>query len=90
MPVEIKKFNPNRSQEIAEKVKLSVGLDSDDYNEKIHEEVCKKYSLSTQIAIVRKALAHLGCDLPEFVEFNSYVEEIKKASKDNEIQETEE
>lgn len=53
--------------------------DKQERNLKINEEVCKVYSLSTQIAIIRKGLAHMGCDLDEFVAFNEFVEETKKA-----------
>lgn len=43
----------------------------------IVDEVRKEYTLSEEIAILRKALAYMGCDLPEFVKYNSDIEEAK-------------
>jgi len=43
----------------------------------IVEEIRKEYTLTQELAIIRKALVHVGCDLPEFVEFNSKVEAAK-------------
>ena len=52
-------------------------FDKEDRNRKINEAVCNEYSISTQIAILRKALASMGCAEENFVEFNKRVEEIK-------------
>ena len=57
---------------------VSFVFDNDDRNRKINEAICNEYSLSTQIAILRKGLVSLGCNEKEFVEFNKRVEEIKK------------
>ena len=57
---------------------VSFVFDNDDRNRKINEAICNEYSLSTQIAILRKGLVSLGCSEKEFVEFNKRVEEIKK------------
>ena len=53
-------------------------FDKEERNKAINEAVCSEYSLSTQIAILRKGLASLGCEDKDFVEFNARVEEIKK------------
>ena len=53
-------------------------FDKEDRNKAINEAVCSEYSLSTQIAILRKGLASMGCEDETFVEFNNRVEEIKK------------
>lgn len=51
----------------------------------IVDEIRKEYTLTQEIAIIRKALAHLGCDLPEFVEWNTAVESAKaKVNEHNE------
>lgn len=48
----------------------------------IVSEIRKEFTLTQEIAIIRKSLAHMGCDLPEFVEWNNVVEAAK--SKVNE------
>lgn len=53
-------------------------FDKEERNRKINEAICNEYSLSTQIAILRKGLVNLGCKDKDFVEFNAKVEEIKK------------
>jgi len=61
-----------------ERAETEFAKDTDERCLKINEAVCKEFSLSTQIAILRKALAKMGCDDPDFVVFNNRVEEIKK------------
>ena len=56
-------------------------FDKEERNEKINKAVCSEYSLSTQIAILRKALVGVGCQDAEFVAFNNRVEEIKREIK---------
>ena len=56
---------------------VSFVLDSEDRNRKINEAICNEYSLSTQIAILRKAIKSMGCTEEEFVKFDKRVEEIK-------------
>lgn len=47
-------------------------------------EIRKDYSLTQEIAIIRKALVSLGCSLPEFVKWNDDVEKAKtNATKEN-------
>ena len=46
------------------------------------DEIRKEYTLTQEIAIIRKALAHMGCDLPEFVEWNEAVESAKARVND--------
>ena len=53
-------------------------FDKEERNKAINEAVCSEYSLSTQIAILRKGLASMGCADTDFVNFNNRVEEIKK------------
>ena len=53
-------------------------FDKEDRSKEINEKVCAEYSLSTQIAILRKGLASMGCTDKDFVEFNNRVEEIKR------------
>ena len=52
-------------------------FDSEDRNRKINEAICNEFSLSTQIAILRKGLKSMGCSDEEFVKFDTRVEEIK-------------
>lgn len=52
-------------------------FDREERSLKINETICNEYSLSTQIAILRKAIASMGCREKEFVAFNQRVEEIK-------------
>ena len=40
-------------------------------------EIRKEYTLTQEIAIIRKALVSLGCNLPEFIEWNAKVNQIK-------------
>lgn len=56
-------------------------FDKEDRNKAINEAVCSEFSLSTQIAILRKALVSMGCEDTEFVAFNDRVEEIKREIK---------
>jgi len=49
----------------------------------IVDEIRKEYSLTQEIAIIRKSLAHMGCDLPEFIEWNSAVETAKARVDEN-------
>ena len=60
-----------------ERAETEFAKDKDERYKKINEEVCKEFSLSTQIAILRKALKYMGCDEPEFLAFFDRVEEIK-------------
>lgn len=60
---------------------VQFAFDKEDRNLKINEAVCSEYSLSTQIAILRKAIANIGCEEKDFVDFNKRVEEIKKEIK---------
>lgn len=53
-------------------------FDKEERNESINKAVCSEYSLSTQIAILRKAIASMGCENIDFINFNNRVEEIKK------------
>lgn len=52
-------------------------LDNNPRSIAIVDEIRKEYTLTEEIAILRKALAHMGCDLPEFVQYNSDIEEAK-------------
>lgn len=75
------KFEHKNSKEVREIDDLrntaSKVEDVDQHDIAIVSEIRKEYSLTHEIAIIRKALAHMGCDLPEFVEWNQFVEEVK-------------
>lgn len=49
----------------------------------IVDEIRKEYTLTQEIAIIRKALVHMGCDLPEFVKWNADVESAKARVNEN-------
>ena len=75
------KFEHKNSKEVREIDDLrntaSKVEDTEQHDIAIVSEIRKEYTLTQEIAIIRKALAHMGCDLPEFVEWNEKVEEIK-------------
>ena len=75
------KFEHKNSKEVREFDDLrntaSKVEDTEQHDIAIVSEIRKEYTLTQEIAIIRKALAHMGCDLPEFVEWNEKVEEIK-------------
>jgi len=69
-PSEVRKFDDMRNT--ASKV-----ADVNPHDIAVVDEIRKEYTLTQEIAIIRKALAHMGCDLPEFVEWNEAVESAK-------------
>lgn len=64
------------------------GYSEDRYTDKVKEEVKKEQSLEDEVAILRKAVAHLyelhegETPIEEFAEYNSRVEAIKAEAKD--------
>lgn len=76
-PSEVRKFDDMRNT--ASKV-----ADVNPHDIAVVDEIRKEYTLTQEIAIIRKALAHMGCDLPEFVEWNEAVETAKtRVNKQN-------
>lgn len=59
----------------------SYAIDTNERYKKINDAIGKEFSLSTQIAILRKALISLNCTDEEFIAFSNRVEEIKKEIK---------
>lgn len=57
---------------------MSFAKDQVERNKKINDKIGEEFSLSTQIAILRKAIYSLGCIEPTFIAFNERVEEIKR------------
>jgi hypothetical protein len=82
--MEYSKRNPRQREFDDAKDICSKVADKLPHDKAIVEEIRKKYTLTQELAIIRKALVHMGCDLPEFIEFNSEVEAAKR--KVNEIQ----
>lgn len=51
-------------------------------SKEINRKVRERYSLSDELAIMRKALAKLGIDYPQLEEYNDYVEKCKQEVED--------
>jgi len=51
-------------------------------SKEINRKVRERYSLSDELAIMRKALAKLGIDYPQLEEYNAFVEQCKQEVED--------
>jgi hypothetical protein len=71
------KKNPNQRALDDARDAASKVADVNPHDIAIVGEIRKEYTLTQEIAIIRKSLAHMGCDLPEFVEWNNAVESAK-------------
>lgn len=71
------KRNPNQKAIDDARDAASKVADMDPRDVAIVGEIRKEYTLTQEIAVIRKSLAYLGCTLPEFVEWNDRVERVK-------------
>lgn len=51
--------------------------ETDEYAKSVNRLIREKYSLSDELAILRKALSKLGIDYAELNEYNEFVEQCK-------------
>ena len=83
MGIKIEKKNPSEVRKIDDmRNTASKVADVNPHDIAVVDEIRKEYTLTQEIAIIRKALAHMGCDLPEFVEWNEAVESAKARAND--------
>ena len=84
MGIKIEKKNPSEVRKIDDmRNTTSKVADVNPHDIAVVDEIRKEYTLTQEIAIIRKALAHMGCDLPEFVEWNEAVESAKAKVNEN-------
>ena len=83
MGIKFEKKNPSEVRKIDDmRNTASKVADVNPHDIAVVDEIRKEYTLTQEIAIIRKALAHMGCDLPEFVEWNEAVESAKARAND--------
>ena len=83
MGAKFEKKNPSEVRKIDDmRNTASKVADVNPHDIVVVDEIRKEYTLTQEIAIIRKALAHMGCDLPEFVEWNEAVESAKARVND--------
>ena len=84
MGIKFEKKNPSEVRKLDDmRNTASKVADVNPHDIAVVDEIRKEYTLTQEIAIIRKALAHMGCDLPEFVEWNEAVETAKAKVNEN-------
>ncbi len=84
MGIKFEKKNPSEVRKLDDmRNAASKVADVNPHDIAVVDEIRKEYTLTQEIAIIRKALAHMGCDLPEFVEWNEAVETAKAKVNEN-------
>lgn len=78
------KRNPNQRAIDDAKDTASKVIDVKPHSIAIVNEIRKEYTLTEEIAILRKALVSMGCELPEFVQYNADIEAAKARVGENE------
>lgn len=84
MGIKFEKKNPSEVRKLDDMINTASKVaDVNPHDIAVVDEIRKEYTLTQEIAIIRKALAHMGCDLPEFVEWNEAVETAKAKVNEN-------
>lgn len=58
--------------------------ETEDFSKAVNRKIRERYSLSDELAIMRKALAMLGIEYEQLSEYNSYVEQCKAEVRESE------